>query len=254
MGKKWLEVVNKNMFNIKIGAGIAAMTAGAILAGYAQEEKSALPAAWKPNPKMLRYIGRQTRVLSYAVQAPIGYTARQTRQPRLIAYTWLGQARKTGVTPNLTLALAPTPIVNKKPMTPEQLLTNALNAMKRGHEDWTQTPAERGQINGLTFARAYWTGTERQRSRKLRGVAYMGVDGSVAISMQCQDLALPGAKPGAEGAQNPADAAPPDANAQENGDVSQDNFDHLKLAEAAMQTFRRYTTPKPADPAAPVTQ
>lgn len=124
-------------------------------------------------------------------------------------------------------------------ITAEQLLANALNSQKRGYDDWTQTAVERGRINGLTFARAYWTGTLGQDKRKLRGVSYFAVDGSLMIVLTAQDAGRANDKP--------TDASAPETQADPNGETSDaDNdaslpsdIDRLQLAEAAMQTFRR---------------
>ncbi len=236
----------------------AAIVSGSILKGGTQEAPSALPLPiWKPMPRTLRYLARPTRVWKYTMQPPAGYTPRQTQQTRLLAYNWHGQAAKTGVTPNVSLALAPTPMRNGKPYTAEQLVASVLAALKRGHDAWTQTLVEQGQINGIAFARAYWTGTERQLKRKLRGVAYMAVDGPTIISLQSQDIApdkpddaKTGAADAAPDTLNPnANAAAPDA---ANADGMPENIDRLRLAETAMQTFRRYAAPKPAPAAPPV--
>ena len=242
-----------------VGVIGTAMVSGSMLKGGAQEAAPAPPLpVWKPMPKMLRYLVRPTRVWKYTMQPPTGYTPRQTQQARLLAYNWHGQAAKTGITPNVSLALAPTPLRNGKPYTAEQLVASALASLKRGHDAWTQTPVEQGQINGISFARAYWTGTERQLKRKLRGVAYMAVDGLTVISLQSQDIAPDKPDDAKTGA---ADAAPnpntdpnvtaaPDAI---NADGLPENIDRLKLAETAMQTFRRYAAPRPV-PSAPPAQ
>lgn len=235
------------------------MIAGGIVArGGAQEAAPTPPLpVWKPMPKMLRYLVRPTRVWKYTMQPPAGYTPRQTQQPRLLAYNWHGQAAKTGITPYVLLALAPTPVRGGKPYTAEQLIASALATLKRGHDAWTQTLVEQGRINGIAFVRAYWTGTERQRKRKLRGVAYMAVDGPTIISLQSQDIAPD--KPG-DAKSGAADAAPdsPDVNANAaapdaaNADGLPENIDRLKLAETAMQTFRRYVAPRPAPSTPPI--
>ena len=231
--------------------------------GGAQEAAPAPLPVWKPQTGLLRYLARPTRVLKYTMQPPAGYAARQTQQPRLLAYTWRGAASQSGVTPNVALALAPAPATKGKSYTAERLIAGALGFLKRGHDDWTQTPVEQGQINGLPFARAYWTGTERQHKRKVRGVAYMAVDGATLISLQSQDMApvAPNAAKSGESSDTPpasnGEAAPnanPTAPIANPAEGTPDAPNRLKLAETAMLTFRRYAAPKlvtPALPAAP---
>ncbi len=243
--KRNLEMRVYGLIAVTMGAG------GIVARGGAQEAPAPPLPVWKPMPKMLRYLVRPTRVWKYTMQPPTGYTPRQTQQARLLAYNWHGQAAKTGITPYVSLALAPTPMRNGKPYTAEQLIAGALIALKRGHDAWTQTPAEQGQINGVAFVRAYWTGTERQLKRKLRGVAYMAVDGPTIISLQSQDIA-PDKPDDAKTGTADATPASPDLNANTaapdaaNADGLPENIDRLKLAETAMQTFRRYAAPKPA--------
>ena len=247
-------------------SAVAAVVAGILIsgigkAGRAQEAAPAPLPVWKPQTTLVRYLARSARVLKYALQPPAGYAARQTQRPGLQATTWRGAASQTGITPNVTLALAPAPLVNGKPYTPERLIVGALGSLKRGHDNWTQTDIEQGKINGITFARAYWTGTERQHKRKVRGVSYMAVDGPTLISLQSQDMALATsttAKPNASSDAPPtSDAAPtanpPNANAPDinPADGLPSNIDRLKLAEAAILTFRRYAAPKPVAPDSP---
>jgi hypothetical protein len=51
-----------------------------------------------------------------------------------------------------------------------------------------ETSPERGQINGLTFMRVYWSGTDADKQRKRHGAMYAGKDGSTLIFISSQDV------------------------------------------------------------------
>ena len=77
--------------------------------------------------------------------------------------------------------------------------------LHRQRSNWTQTSPERGQLNGLTFVRAHFSG---DKEGKRNGFMYVAKDGSTVIQITSQD-----AEPHHEHA--------------------------LKLAEAAALTFQR---------------
>ena len=141
----------------------------------------------------------------------------QGQRPSMATIAWQGSAARNSIAPGLLVAVGPTPQGMGRKITAEQLLANALNSQKRGYTEWTQTAVERGRINGLTFARAYWTGTlgtgtSGQDKRKLRGVSYFAVDGSLMIVLTAQDAGRANDKP--------TDASTPETQADANGETS----------------------------------
>lgn len=208
------------------------LIAGMNASARGQETVLIKETVWRPDAKLLRYVGRQMPVLSYSLQPPASYTLHQIHRDGQISYIWQGAG--TSFAPNLAIAIAAIPLRDSKKITADQLLTNALNTLHRGYSDWTQTESEHGQINGLSFVRAYWTGTNQKQKR--RGVSYVALDGSNALSLLSQDK-VPGGGP-TSGEASPDGANPSEAPADE---VLPATVDRLKLAEAAIQTLHRVT-------------
>ena len=52
-----------------------------------------------------------------------------------------------------------------------------------------QSEIERGQIDGLTFVRAHWEGTERTTKYKMRGFIYVAAAGPGMIYISSKDTA-----------------------------------------------------------------
>ena len=241
----------------KITTAMASLGSIALLSfGYAQEAptppNTPLP-AWKPQLKMMRFLTSLTRFSGYALQPPRGYAMQQTQRLGVAACGWQGNRTRNGIAPGLMLTVGQVPASAGKRWTPEQLLISSFNAQKRNLNDWTQTDVERGQINGITFARAYWTATGVQKQQKLRGVSYFAVDGDRAIRLAAQDAGRAGKPEGAEkaGTQTGAGASEPDANSDE---ATPSDVDRLLLAEAAIQTFHRsigYKSPARPTPSTP---
>lgn len=157
----------------------------------------------------------------------------------MLANYWQGQATASGFIPYLSMALAPAPMpVRKgdKKLTADRLLNISTASLKRGFDDWTETEIEHGQINGISFVRIYWTGTERQQKRKLRGVSYVAIDDTAAISLTAQDIARgTAATPPTTTEGVSVDATAPGNDAPADG--LPETVDRLKLAEAVFQTL-----------------
>ena len=228
---------------------LAAISIGLFSFGYAQDAptNATLP-AWKPQPKLMRYLSSLTRFSGYAIQPPRGYAMQQAQRTGFAACGWQGEGR-SGVTPGLLMTVGPIPVHGSKKQTPEQLLAASLAAQKRRYVDWTQTDFERGQINGVVFARSYWTATQPQAKQKLRGVTYFAVDGATAIQLTGQDAAGNGKPTGNPDAGTRPDAG--EASDANSDDATPNDIDHLLLTETAMQTFHRVGGFKPSAP--PVT-
>jgi len=72
--------------------------------------------------------------------------------------------------------------------TPEQYLDRWLDRLKQRRTNWSQTPIERGRINGLSFIRIHWSGTDPDNQAKLHGFVYVAKDGPKYIQIRSQDV------------------------------------------------------------------
>ena len=228
------------------GLGLLIVGVGASVRGQetVPNNESVKETVWKPDAILMRYMGRQMPLLSYSLQPPASYTLHEVHREGQISYIWQGAG--TIFPSNIAIVIAPIPMRGSKKVTSEQLLGSALDTLHRGYSEWKQTEIEYGQINGIAFVRAYWTGTNQAQKQKRRGVSYVALDGPNAISLLSQDRVQGSGPTG--GATSPEGATTSEDPAD---DVLPVTVDRLKLAETAIQTLHRVTTPRKTLPVIP---
>lgn len=128
------------------------------------QAQQALP-VWQPNPTLISSLGPEVSMQGYGMRLPNGYEAAYTDllgnlQPfGLDMYLWYNDRHA----PNASgIALNVVRRINIH--TPVDTAQYALEAQKKGMVNFSHTPIEEGQINGLPFARVYWQGTEQGSS------------------------------------------------------------------------------------------
>ncbi len=178
-------------------------------AGEGEKKPAMSASAWEPDKTLLEQLEPYQDVKGYQVRPPKGYALMQPPASSVgKAFAWTGTRRADGTAPMFMVLIAtPTP-EEAKGITLENFVERMLAAVKALRQDWQQTPAERGQVNGLSMLRTTWQGTAPQGNSKMRGFDYFAQDGGTFICIRSQDV------------------APHDEQA-------------LKLAEAAALTFRK---------------
>jgi hypothetical protein len=145
----------------------------------------------------------------YRIRPPKGYTQQTQSGPRgETAYVWISQPRPDGLKSQVMVGIATPPPQEAKLLTPEADLQSMLNSFKKDLQDWSQTDTERGEINGMAFVRARWSGTRIMTGHKVHGFCYVTVQNQEFIKILSQDV-----EPGHEA--------------------------RLKLAEASALSFRK---------------
>jgi hypothetical protein len=146
-------------------------------------------AVWKPDATFLEQLEPIADVDEYQVRPPQGYSFSPppATPPGVKGFAWKGAQREDQTAPQLMIGLVSRP-PEEVNVTVEQYLDNMLEGVKRRRTNWTQTSPERGQVNGLTFVRARWSGTEPERQSKMHGFMYVAKDGSTFIHISSQDL------------------------------------------------------------------
>jgi hypothetical protein len=92
------------------------------------------------------------------------------------------------------LPIPPAQLEQSKSLTLEKLAEKRIAAIQRQRTDWKQEKTEKGVINGLTFARIRWEGTEPKNQWDMRGFVYVARDGDTILYLSSQDLKAPGAQ------------------------------------------------------------
>jgi hypothetical protein len=182
------------------------MLAGACLLPGCGKDKGSTT-KWEPEAALLEKLQPETEVEAYRVRPPKGYTMTATPAPNGKAYAWAGAPRANGVTPSFTVLVMTVP-QREATISAEDFVGKMLEGVKKRRDGWQQSATERGQVNGLEFARTRWSGTEPTKGWKMHGFSYGFKDGNTYVQLASQD-------------------AEPDHEAP------------LKLAEAAALTFRK---------------
>lgn len=169
---------------------------------------------WTPNKDMLDLLNEfstEPFVNRYGLCPPKDYKFIADREKRIslgnTAYTgaWVGQLRSDLSRPQVQITIFDFEKPDKRSL--EQILTKMIELIKEGKVNFSQGPIERGQINGLEFARCEWNG--KFRDEPMRGILYIAVDGPTILMLSTQDL-------------------------------EQYSIDALKVAEASIRTFKKY--------------
>ena len=143
---------------------------------------------WTPDKTVATLLSAEVETASFRIRPPKGYAL--TEQPVTAttkAFAWRGAKRANGRSPFLLVVLTPVPAKEASAPTPEDLLKKYLTSLQNQRENWKPSEAERGQINGLTFLRAHWDGTERTTKYRMHGFIYVAVHGRDIIYLSSQD-------------------------------------------------------------------
>lgn len=146
--------------------------------------------AWTPSRAYLSQLAATTKVGAYQLRPPKGYTRQHTSGPdQAQVVGWVSSPRPNGVRSYLMLAVVNVPKAPAKKYSVEQILNKFLQGIQRSRgKDWRRTATEHGQIGGLAFVRARWSGTEPKGGFKMHGFNYVGlVDGHI-IQLSSQDI------------------------------------------------------------------
>ena len=164
---------------------------------------------WAGQSDLLADLSAEVNMSTFRLRPPKGYGLVEQPGPRgSKASAWKGAARPDGTSPWVMVAIAPIPPEETNVSTLEEALDKFLDAVRRRRVDFQRTRPEVGQVNGVTFIRARWDGTEPDRQLRMHGFMYVAIDGRTVIQLASQDV-----EPHHEKA--------------------------LKLAEAALLTFQR---------------
>ena len=162
-----------------------AICAALYLANFASAQKAT---QWVPTKSILEKLSAPTSIGAYEIRSPKGYEAKTREGGNGFKMTlWFGPQRANGTRAGLTLVVMPEPPTDVKP-TLEELMRLALEDQKGLRTEWKVSPSERGDINGIRFMRAYWSGASRQYKQSLRGFIYVAQVGKRFVQIGGQDV------------------------------------------------------------------
>jgi hypothetical protein len=128
----------------------------------------------------------------YRIRPPQGWTKGIASGPEgYTGYAWRSQ-RPDGWWAEVMMVSTILPPQEADRHTPETALQSLLNAIKKQHQNLTPTTTEQGEINGLPFVRARWSGTTIAdrfgTSKRIHGFCYVCLQGRELIQITGQNV------------------------------------------------------------------
>jgi len=140
---------------------------------------------WTTDPAVLEKLAGYQDLDNYQIRPPLEYPLARTVAPKATIFAWSGPLRPDQTAPMITIIVA-------KPMpaqkSPEQIMQDLLDGIKRRRQDWQQSTFERGLVNGLAFLRARWSGTEPSKGWNMHGLMYVAQDNDALIQISTEDV------------------------------------------------------------------
>lgn len=147
-------------------------------------------AKWESDPARADSLDTPVDFEGYTVRPPKDYTRTDPAgaPPGAKMVAWAGKRRPDGGAAAFLLMVGTPPKGERIPPL-EEALNEMLQGSRRSLKDWSQTPTEFGEVNGLSFARTRWSGTHVVKGAKMHGFTYVAFDGPRFIQMGAQDVA-----------------------------------------------------------------
>ena len=149
---------------------------------------AAQQAVWSPDKALAGQLAAPTVAGAYQIQPPKGYVMQTGTPPGGTAQAWVGAPRADGTRPYIMLAVMIPPADEKIVHTLDQVFAGVLAGVQKRRKDWKQTPSATGTVNGLTFVRTYWQGTDTATGLAMRGFSYAAQDGKRFVLLSSQDM------------------------------------------------------------------
>jgi hypothetical protein len=137
---------------------------------------------WKADERLVAQLNPATVVGGYAIRSPGGYREQETAVAPVRMVTWESPARPDGARVWLIVSVVETAGVG-----PEKVLDDHLAARGSITESLKRTASEHGQLNGMAFVRASYSGFDRIRKVLIRGHAYAAVDEGRLIQLTAHE-------------------------------------------------------------------
>jgi hypothetical protein len=101
---------------------------------------------------------------------------------------WVGDERSDGTKPYVMVSIVRLNSEQQSKLSLEQALDKFLTSIETRRKNWNRTPAERGKVNGMTFVRSRWSGTDLTTEKKMRGFSYVTIDNGTLVQISSQDV------------------------------------------------------------------
>jgi len=104
------------------------------------------------------------------------------------ALAWVGKPREDGVRPYVMVTVMSLPGPPDGHLELATVLDKFIAGIKNRRNEWKQSAARKEEINGLSFLRVDWEGTESTLEVKMHGFNLVAFDGSFIVQLSSQDV------------------------------------------------------------------
>ena len=152
---------------------------------------------WKPDPKLLNNLAEDTTAGRFNLRLPEGYTElprpSAMNAPNLVNFDthfYSSSRRSDGTAPTIALIIATAPSDKVQTLTLDDAMKGTLEQKKSQWQNFTQSPAQDGNIGGIAFKRVYFKGlvSGAAGTRMAHGFAYVAIDGNSILNFQAEDV------------------------------------------------------------------
>jgi hypothetical protein len=144
---------------------------------------------WKPNPALLRTLIPASGASEFQLLCPRDYQFQSLPGPAgSMGKAWVSPLRADRTRVYIMVTTLTPPKEESTKYAADQVLDKMLSAIERQRKDWKRSVAQRGTINGLTFYRAYWKGTNTTTGQAMRGFSYVAQTATGYVQLSSQDF------------------------------------------------------------------
>jgi hypothetical protein len=159
-------------------------------AAEGEKKPSGSASTWEPDKALVDQLEPYQDVDAYQIRPPKGYRFMPLHTPDQKGFLWTGPLRADTSAPELTAVITTSPFPGEAmALSLESFVERWLAKGKKVFPNWQQTPAERGQVNGLTFLRVKWQWPTEYINTKSWGREYFAQDGAKFIRITIHDMA-----------------------------------------------------------------
>jgi hypothetical protein len=159
-----------------------------LIAAFASGQPKDTP-IWKPDKKIASGLGALVDLEEFQLNVPKQYQpVKQPGPEGSMAVAWVGRKRSDGTHPSIMVATTRLSSEQRSHLSLENALDVFLAGIEKTRKDWNRTAAERGKVNGVTFVRARWSGTELTTEKMMHGFSYVTIDKGLLVQISSQDV------------------------------------------------------------------
>ena len=144
---------------------------------------------WKPSAAALKQLTPAPQASGFTIMCPKGYQYQTMNGPDgSTLFAWVSPPRADSSHGMLMMTVVMIPPDEANKYTLSQILTKFIGGEQRRRNAWSESTPESGTINGVSFCRVYWEGTDKATGKAMGGLMYVTQSGNKAYVLASQDI------------------------------------------------------------------